>query len=610
MQPFRPLLAQKVFMLFRLAPKNILPAAALLGLSAGACVTRTVYVIDDQDRAAPAAVARAQPAPVPSAVVESSGSGARVAYENDVGIVDDSDFYEPLSAYGSWVAYPGYGRVWRPSRTVVGSNFRPYTHGHWENTEWGWTWVDHHPFGWATGHYGRWLYDSNYGWVWTPGTVWSPAWVSWRTGGGYVGWSAMPPGSVYGGSYAVYDTSWVFVSNGQFGSAYVGGVIVTGSAYRSCYVNSNDSRTTVIVYGRSTYRGPDYDEVNRAGRVIHRPLAETERERPVSRPPTGTVIARGRDRDRDPTSDSRDRDDSNGRGRDRDNDDSSGRDDGNNSGRGRDRDNDNDNDNDNSSGRDDNNSSGRDDDNSSGRGRDRDHSRDDDTTSGRDDAGRGRAPNNTSKPDVDDRRGPTTARDRGIEAAAEQDGNDNDPGEQPAPTGNRRDLVDDRSRPTRVRDRGVERAVEPSDERSGERSDEGSDDSGGVDGKDDAARPLNPISERDDHDVRVLPPPAAETTPPPRGGVRLPDEKRPTKTYIDDPALFPRRGARAPRVEPSIVEKAPAGVRPPRERTPPRPNAAVVDARPAEAGSDPVVTPSKKKKTAATPAPTAKAKKR
>ena len=78
MQPFRPLLAQKVFMLFRLAPKNILPAAALLGLSAGACVTRTVYVIDDQDRAAPAAVARAQPAPVPSAVVESSGSGARV----------------------------------------------------------------------------------------------------------------------------------------------------------------------------------------------------------------------------------------------------------------------------------------------------------------------------------------------------------------------------------------------------------------------------------------------------------------------------------------------------------------------------------------------------
>ena len=126
-------------------------------------------------------------------------------------------FESTLSPYGTWFDDPSYGRVWVPHTHVVGAGFRPYTHGHWENTEWGWTWVDHHPFGWATGHYGRWFYDSSYGWVWVPGRVWSPAWVTWRSGGGYVGWAPMPPGSYYGGAYTVYDTSWVFVSYSGFG---------------------------------------------------------------------------------------------------------------------------------------------------------------------------------------------------------------------------------------------------------------------------------------------------------------------------------------------------------------------------------------------------------
>jgi hypothetical protein len=257
-------------------------AAALLMLPilSGACVTRTVYVVDDR-RDDPRRVAAAPSAAPPA------------RYEDEAGIRRAEDFYEPLSPYGRWVSYPGYGMVFVPSATVVGVGFRPYTYGHWEYTEWGWTWVDHHPFGWATGHYGRWFYDSSYGWVWVPGTVWSPAWVTWRTGGGYIGWAPMPPGAYYGGVYTVYETSWVFVGYSSFGAPYVGSVLIVGPAYRTCYAVTYPYQETYVVYGRTVYRGPPRDQVVRAGgQVVHRPIREVDAERPVTRPPSGSTVSR------------------------------------------------------------------------------------------------------------------------------------------------------------------------------------------------------------------------------------------------------------------------------------------------------------------------------
>ena len=554
-------------------------AIGILALSG--CVTRTVYVVDDSERpSASAVVPAAATAPPPVSV---GGGGAPTAYEDDVGIVDDSDFYEPLSGYGTWVAYPGYGRVWRPSVTIVGSGFRPYTHGHWENTEWGWTWVDHHPFGWATGHYGRWLYDSSYGWVWVPGTVWSPAWVSWRTGGGYVGWSAMPPGAVYGGSYAVYDTSWVFVSNGHFGAAYVGGVIITGPAYRTCYASTYDSRSTYVVYGRPVYRGPDYEEIRREGQVIHRPLRETERERAVSRPPAGTVIARGRDRDRDPT---RGRDDDRARGRDDDR--ARGRDD------------------DNARGRDDDRARGRDDDDSASRGR----GRDSDDNSGRDrQDGRDRT---AAGAGIDDRGGPAEVRDRPVDAdgraTSESAGRDRDRDgavsrDSALVHPERPDAIGDNN------DHDVPRPIRPG-------SIERDDDAGNV------VQPVPPesISENNDRNDVVVPRPRPVTPPALRGDVRAPEPEKPTKSYLEDPARFPSAGraVKAPtaRLSPAATDHAPAVERSPSrapsvDRAPtsvqkaPRP---AVEAHP-EPAEDSATTAKKKKKTEPTK-PKAKPKKR
>jgi uncharacterized protein DUF6600 len=132
------------------------------------------------------------------------------AYEEDTEDAESqqratSEFAPELSPYGRWVDDPYYGRVWVPSRGVVGSDFRPYVSGgHWEltpNDEW--LWASDYPFGWVTFHYGRWAWMSTGAWGWVPGYTYAPAWVNFRVGAnGYVGWGPAPPYSVWrGGAY-------------------------------------------------------------------------------------------------------------------------------------------------------------------------------------------------------------------------------------------------------------------------------------------------------------------------------------------------------------------------------------------------------------------------
>lgn len=105
--------------------------------------------------------------------------------------VDVGFFYDELAPYGDWVEVDEYGWVWTPR---MHHDWRPYTVGHWVWTDdHGWLWVSDEDFGWAVYHYGRWTYHPAYGWVWVPGDQWAPAWVAWRSGGGYIGWAPLPP---------------------------------------------------------------------------------------------------------------------------------------------------------------------------------------------------------------------------------------------------------------------------------------------------------------------------------------------------------------------------------------------------------------------------------
>lgn len=110
-----------------------------------------------------------------------------------VGACTDEEIDATLTPYGEWIYIEGYGEVWRPYATVVGVDFTPYeTCGTWVWTEWGWTFACEWEWGWLPFHYGRWGWFDDF-WAWVPGYEWSPAWVEWRRGGGYVGWRPLAP---------------------------------------------------------------------------------------------------------------------------------------------------------------------------------------------------------------------------------------------------------------------------------------------------------------------------------------------------------------------------------------------------------------------------------
>jgi hypothetical protein len=131
--------------------------------------------------------------------------------------VDVSYFHQSLSPYGQWFQDPSNGWCWTPYD--VSANWRPYYDGHWEYSDYGWSWASNETWGWAPYHYGRWFFDDAYGWAWVPGTEWAPAWVAWRYGDDCVGWAPLPPrarwdasaGLIFADASAIPPAQWCFV---------------------------------------------------------------------------------------------------------------------------------------------------------------------------------------------------------------------------------------------------------------------------------------------------------------------------------------------------------------------------------------------------------------
>ena len=132
-------------------------------------------------------------------------------------------YADDLDDYGSWVSVSGIGYAWRPTVSV---GWRPYYRGYWHRSRFGClTWVSYDPWGWGTYHYGRWAYDPFHGWIWVPGYGYSPAWVYWWHGSGYVGWA--PSGwwdchrGYYDWAYRPYRTRGVDFGFGFYGRVRV-----------------------------------------------------------------------------------------------------------------------------------------------------------------------------------------------------------------------------------------------------------------------------------------------------------------------------------------------------------------------------------------------------
>ncbi len=116
-------------------------------------------------------------------------------------IPDVAVFYDRLAPYGTWSDDSLYGYVFAPADT----NYVPYSNGHWRLTDFGWTWIAADQHGWATSHYGRWVWRNR--WVWRPDTTWGPAWVQWRESDNVVGWAPLG----YDVNAYVPETNWRFI---------------------------------------------------------------------------------------------------------------------------------------------------------------------------------------------------------------------------------------------------------------------------------------------------------------------------------------------------------------------------------------------------------------
>ena len=129
----------------------------------------------------------------------------------------DRDIYgaEDLNDYGEWIHTRKYGYVWRPYSSAVSqyADWSPYRYGHWRWVPpYGWTWVNDEPWGWATYHHGRWVWD-NGAWYWTPygyyrhsRSWWHPALVVIRVLGNNVCWYPLPYNYGYYNYNAYYNS--------------------------------------------------------------------------------------------------------------------------------------------------------------------------------------------------------------------------------------------------------------------------------------------------------------------------------------------------------------------------------------------------------------------
>lgn len=179
--------------------------------------------------------------------------------------VSFQQFYDELSPYGEWVDDPDYGYIWVPN---VEPDFQPYaTNGRWVMTDYGNTWVSNYNWGWAPFHYGRWNFNNRFGWSWVPGYEWGPAWVSWRTGGGYYGWAPLGPGVGISVNISIPANYWIFVPQRYLLSPSIHRYYAPRRTIVQVYNRTTIINNTYVRNNRTYITGPRRNEIQRITRT-------------------------------------------------------------------------------------------------------------------------------------------------------------------------------------------------------------------------------------------------------------------------------------------------------------------------------------------------------
>ncbi|HYY51464.1 MAG TPA: DUF6600 domain-containing protein, partial [Myxococcales bacterium] len=121
---------------------------------------------------------------------------------------------------------------------------------------------------------------------WIPGTVWAPAWVSWRYGAGYVGWCPLGPAGVV---FGYRHPAWIAVSEQHF-TRPIAAVAIPSQRTYGVVTQARPLTGSNATVSRSGTFGPPVANVARATGQQIRPVAVTQAVRP--RPTTAMASPR------------------------------------------------------------------------------------------------------------------------------------------------------------------------------------------------------------------------------------------------------------------------------------------------------------------------------
>jgi hypothetical protein len=207
--------------------------------------------------------------------------------------VSFSFFHDNLAPHGRWVTVGSYGRCWYPVGVPAG--WQPYTVGHWGWGDYGWTWISADPWGDWTYRYGSWTFQPPWGWVWVPGYVWAPAWVTWSYSDAYIGWAPIPPtfsfavGGYFGSPVVVSRNAYCFVPRRRFAAIDVHAVRVPVHENRTILAHSRHVTRFDVSRGIVRNEGLELRSVERSSAAkIQRVRASEARVAPARIEKAGT----------------------------------------------------------------------------------------------------------------------------------------------------------------------------------------------------------------------------------------------------------------------------------------------------------------------------------
>ena len=127
-----------------------------------------------------------------------------------------TDYYEELRRHGEWILVAPYGKLWHPNLQEVGKDFVPYVSGgHWQRTARGWTFEGRWRWSDFVFHHGRWLWTQDFDWLWALDEREGLAFVDWRAGSEWIGWSPEAPQAPRAGA-APAEQRWFYVKAKHF----------------------------------------------------------------------------------------------------------------------------------------------------------------------------------------------------------------------------------------------------------------------------------------------------------------------------------------------------------------------------------------------------------